>query len=255
MTAYNPEPELMAEAIESILSQTVGELELILVDDGSDVPLAGLLPGRRDDRLRLVRLPRNRGVSAARNTALRLARAPFVSHLDSDDAWEPDYLAAILPAFDDPNVGLVYANATILEHPDQHDTYVFDPSPHPIDRFPKIAEQNPVPFPTATARTNAVRAVGGWAWWLKRTQDYYLWLRLAATGWRFAYIDRKLARYRWPVGPRSMSYNRTLVERDRLLMWFTLFLHHPRLPGPRRQLRVGVRRELDRLRFRGRDSV
>ena len=247
MAAFNPDPTQLGEAVDSVLGQTIGDLELIVVDDGSREPVAGLLNGRDDERLTIVRHPSNRGLSAARNTALRLASAPLVSHLDSDDAWEPDYLERVLPEFQNEDVGLVYTNAEILGHPGGHETYIFDPAPHPIDTFPKIAEQNPVPLPTATARTHAVREAGGYARWLKSTQDYHLWCRMAAAGWRFAFVDRKLARYRWPVGAGSLSDDRRRVELDELLMWFSFWLRHPRTPGPRRQLRVRARRELDRL--------
>ena len=248
MAAYNPDPAKLGVAVDSVLGQTVGELELLVVDDGSAHPVADLLAEVRDERLRIVRHPANRGLSAARNTALRLANAPLVSHLDSDDAWEPDYLEHVLPVFGDPGVGLVYTNATILDHPEGHHTYIFDPEPHPIDSFPKIAEQDPVPLLTATARTHAVRAAGGYARWLRSTQDYHLWCRLAAAGWRFALVDRKQARYSWPVGAGSLGHDRRRVELDELLMWVSFFLCHPALPGPRRQIRVRARRELDRLR-------
>ena len=251
MAAYNPDPVLLGEAVDSVLGQTVGDLELLVVDDGSDQPVAQLLAGRRDERLKIVRHGSNRGLSAARNTALGLARAPLVSHLDSDDAWEPAYLERVLPEFRDEAIGLVYTNAAILGHPGGHDTYIFDPAPHPIDTFPKIAEQNPVPLPTATARTHAVRDAGGYARWLKSTQDYNLWCRMAAAGWRFAFVDLKLARYRWPVGAGSLSDDRRRVELDELLMWFSFWLRHPRTRGPRRQLRVRARRELDRLSRNG----
>ena len=247
MASYNPVPAQLTEAVGTVLGQTVSDLELIVVDDGSEHPVADVLADHSDERVRIVRHSANRGLSAARNTALRQARAPLVSHLDSDDAWEPGYLEHVLPVFDDPGVGLVYTNATIVGHPEEHDTYIFDPEPHPIDSFPKIAEQNPVPLLTATARTHAVREAGGYARWLRSTQDYHLWCRLAAAGWRFAFVDRKLARYRWPVDATSLGNDRRRVELDELLMWFSFFLRHPGTPGPRRQLRVRVRRELDRL--------
>jgi hypothetical protein len=251
MAAYNPDPAQLIEAVDSVLAQTVGDIELIVVDDGSDRPLADVLGGHRDERLRLVRHPRNRGLSAARNTALRLARAPLVSHLDSDDAWEPEYLEHVLPAFEDPNVGLVYTNTAIVDHPEGRHVYIFDPGPHPIERFPKIAEQNPVPLLTATARTDAVRDAGGYARWLKSTQDYYLWCRLAAAGWRFVFVDRQLARYRWPTnGNGSLGADRRAVELDELRMWIGFVLRHPLTPGPRRQVRVRLGREFERLRFR-----
>jgi glycosyltransferase involved in cell wall biosynthesis len=249
MPAYRAEATIR-EAVESALAQTIGDLELIVVDDASPVPVREALDGIDDRRLRIVRRERNGGPGAARNTALRLARAPLVSQLDADDAWEPDYLEHVLPRLEDPDVGLVYTNAEILGHPTGHHTYIFDPDPHPIDRFPKLAEQNPVPALTATMRTDAVRAVGGYAAWLPMAQDYHLYLKLARAGWRFSYVDRKLARFRWPEPTRGRTYDRRRHELYELRMWMAFALRHPRTPGPRRQVRVRLGREVERLRFR-----
>jgi glycosyltransferase involved in cell wall biosynthesis len=248
MPVYRAE-DTVREAVESVLAQTVENLELLVVDDGSPRPVSEALAGLDDPRLRVFRRRRNGGgPSAARNLALEHARAPLVSQLDADDAWEPDYLEHVLPRFDDPGVGLVYANAEILGHPTGHDTYIFDPSPHPIDHFPKLAEQNPVPALTATMRTEAVRAVGGYARWLPMAQDYHLYLRLARAGWRFVYVDRKLARYRWPEPSRGRTHDRRRHELCELRMWLAFALRHPLTPGPRRQVRVRLRREFERLR-------
>ena len=235
------------EAVESVLAQTVGDLELLLVDDGSRTPLAETLADVGDERLRIVRRDRPGGVARARNVALARARAPLVSQLDADDMWEPDYLESILPCFDDPAVGLAYSNALILGHPTGHSDYIGDPSPHPIDAFPKVAEANPVPAPTATMRTAAVRAVGGYAGWLRTSEDYHLYLRLARAGWRFAYVHRQLARYRWPAPARGITYDRRRVELAELALFGHLVLTHPLTPGPRRQVRTRLRRELGRV--------
>ena len=243
MPSFNGEATLR-EAVASVLAQTVAELELIVVDDGSDTPVAELLAEIDDPRLRVIRHTRNRGLAAARNTALAAARAPLVSQLDADDAWEPDYLEAVLPSFDDPGVGLVYSNCTILGHPHGHEDYIVEPSIHPIDVFPKLAERNPMPCPTVTMRTLAVRAVGGYAGWLRQCEDYHLYMKLAHAGWRFAYVDRRLARYRWPQPGRGMSYRARLHELWEHGMFGSFAARHPRTPGPRRQVRVRARREL-----------
>jgi glycosyltransferase involved in cell wall biosynthesis len=188
----------IVEAVESVLAQTMGELELIVIDDGSRAPVAEVLAAIRDPRLRIVRRRRNGGTARARNSGLRLARAPFVSQLDADDLWEPGYLEAVLPCFEDPGVGLAYANAPILHHPDGHEDYIGDPAIHPRDRFPELAEANPIPCPTVTFRASALRGIGGWSGWMKSVEDWNLYMRLAAAGWRFAYVHRRLARYRWP---------------------------------------------------------
>jgi cellulose synthase/poly-beta-1,6-N-acetylglucosamine synthase-like glycosyltransferase len=251
MPAYRANATIR-ESVESALAQTVGDLEVIVVDDGSPEPVSDVLGDIRDPRLRVLRHGRNRRAPAARNTALRAARAPLVSQLDADDLWEPEYLEHVLPHFEDPTVGLTYTNARILGHPTGHTDYIWEPSVHPMDRFPKIAEQNPIPALTATMRTEAVRAVGGYAEWRWVCDDYHLYLKLARAGWRFAYVDRPLAIYRWPQPDRGQSYEEGPRERDVLKMYAGFALRHPLTPGPRRQVRTRVRQEWRRLRDRAR---
>lgn len=79
-------------AIASILGQTLGDLELIVVDDGSTDGGAELVRAIDDARLHLIQQP-NQGPGAARNRGLAIARAPWVSFLDADDEWLPEFLA------------------------------------------------------------------------------------------------------------------------------------------------------------------
>lgn len=246
MPAYRSEGTIR-EAVDSVLAQSEPRLELLVVDDASPVPAHDTLADVDDPRLRIVRHRRNRGSAAARATGLKLVRTPLVSQLDPDDAWEPDYLAWVLPCFDDPGIGLAYTNATIVGHPTGHDDYIGDPSVHPMDTFPKFAEQNPVPALTATMRTDAVRRVGGYARWAWAAGDYYLYARLIAAGWRFAYVHRRLARYSWPSAKSGKSHDRLRVERYELLVWMAFAARHPLTPGPRRQIRVRLPREARRL--------
>ena len=118
---------------------------------------------------------------------------------------------------------------------------------HPIYEFPKIAEQNPIPCPSATIRASGLRAIGGYAGWLGMIEDYDMYLRLAQAGWRFAYVHRQLVRYRWPQPNRGMTYDRRRLELWELAMFTRFVLRHPLTPGPRRQVRTRVRREFDRL--------
>ena len=235
------------QAVESALAQTVSDLEVIVVDDGSELPVAASLSSVRDSRLRVISHDRNRGAAAARQTGLRAARAPLISHLDADDTWQRDYLEAVLPPFEDPAVGVVYTNATLVGHPlgwtdyMRDLPYMPDPPAHPIDTFPRITDQDPIPLLTATARTHAVEGVGGYPRWLRFCEDYYVFLRLAAAGWRFAYVDERLANYRWPTATNGTSYDHRGQVRNLLKMWAVLAARHPRLPGPKRQLRVRLR--------------
>jgi GT2 family glycosyltransferase len=84
---------MVTRAIASVLAQTYDDLEVIVVDDGStDGTREAVL--RLGERVRYEWQP-NRGVSAARNRGLRIARGSIVAFLDSDDRWLPDHLAVL----------------------------------------------------------------------------------------------------------------------------------------------------------------
>jgi glycosyltransferase involved in cell wall biosynthesis len=95
--AYNY-GKFLAESIESVLSQTHQDLEIIVVDDGSTDQTRSIVGKISDSRLRYL-YQTNQGLSAARNTGIRNSRHPFVAFLDADDLWLPGMLQAALEQF------------------------------------------------------------------------------------------------------------------------------------------------------------
>jgi len=85
-------------AVTSVLYQTYGDFEIIVVDDGSDQSSRDVLQPLRP-RIRYISHEKNRGVSAARNTGLRSSKSPFVAFLDSDDYLLPTKLAVQVAFF------------------------------------------------------------------------------------------------------------------------------------------------------------
>lgn len=90
---------LVGEAIESALAQRAGEVEVIVVDDGSTDNTADELTRRFGSRIHLLRMPRRGGIGAARNAGVREATGELLAFLDSDDLWLPGKLDAELRVF------------------------------------------------------------------------------------------------------------------------------------------------------------
>ena len=84
--------EKVVRAIESVISQTFTDFEIIVVDDGSADGTENAV-ARFDKRIIYITHPSNLGVSAARNTGVKKSRAPLIAFLDSDDHWLPEKLA------------------------------------------------------------------------------------------------------------------------------------------------------------------
>lgn len=92
--AYNAEP-FIKKSIDSVLSQTVDDFEILVVDDGSTDNTSTVVKNISDLRIRYIYQP-NGGVSAARNTGIKNAKGDYVCFLDADDLWKPHHLATIL---------------------------------------------------------------------------------------------------------------------------------------------------------------
>ena len=88
MTIYNGEI-YAAETVQSVLDQSFGDFEFIIVDDGSTDSTLAILSGFRDERIRLIKLPENHHIAFAYNTAFRLVRGKYIAIIDSGDVWYP----------------------------------------------------------------------------------------------------------------------------------------------------------------------
>lgn len=114
LTSYN-NGEYLLEAVNSILDQTVEDLELIIVDDASHDDSWARLASLTDPRVRCYRMGRNQGGAAALNYAVQEARAELVAVLNSDDLWEPRKLERQLEVFDErPEIGAVFTSARYI---------------------------------------------------------------------------------------------------------------------------------------------
>ncbi|MGD1027444.1 glycosyltransferase family 2 protein [Candidatus Binatus soli] len=99
---------ILSQAIESVLAQTMGDFELVIVDDGSTDGTAEIVRGFSDSRIRYIQQA-NAGPGMARNRGVAEATSQYVSFLDSDDLWTPDKLSSCLTFLSNhPEVGGIF---------------------------------------------------------------------------------------------------------------------------------------------------
>lgn len=176
--------ELLVEAVDSVLAQTLSAWELMIVDDAStDGTQEWLASGALDPRIRPVVQPAPRERSAARNLGLKAAGSRFVLFLDDDDHLFPTALEALSSALDEHPEAIAAVGGCV----------VFDargdrrPEPHPKRRvvrdvWPDVA-LGWLPVPGRILwRAEAVRSAGGWHEDLNVSEDQELELRSAPLG-------------------------------------------------------------------------
>jgi glycosyltransferase involved in cell wall biosynthesis len=201
MAAYNAE-RFIGLAIESALSQTAGDLELIIVDDGSsDGTEHAIAPFRADPRVRYSR-QENSGQCAAKNKGIELARGDFVAFLDADDLWRRDKLERQLRLFEDrPDVGVVYGFLEKIDGAGQ--PLPWEPvSPWQGYVTPRLLKENFVPFASAVVRRSLLVRNAGFDPGLDMGIDYDLWLRLSMQC-EFDYVPAVVGSYRVWEGQMS----------------------------------------------------
>jgi glycosyltransferase involved in cell wall biosynthesis len=221
------------EAIDSCLAQTVTDIEIIVVDDGSTDRSGEIVDAAAAEypQVRVVRQA-NRGLGAARNAGLRVATGAFVSFLDADDLIEPETLGlqgAVLR--ERPEVGLVLCNGVGFD--DRNEvcrTYILDTrrfAGHPPlfdvlfgggGAFPPLAALIRRELAVAVGGFDEDRIASGWA-------DTAFWMRIALTGADYRIVDRPLARYR--VLSTSMSSNGLAMERAAEAIYAKVMYDHP----------------------------
>jgi glycosyltransferase involved in cell wall biosynthesis len=107
---------VLRTAIATVLEQTYVNWELLLVDDGGTDNTPDLVAGIDDERIRYIRLETNSGAAVARNEGLAAARGDYIAYLDSDDAWDKDFLRISLGHLrSHADINLVYSAQMIWQ--------------------------------------------------------------------------------------------------------------------------------------------
>ncbi len=184
---------ILEESIASVLGQTYGDLELIVVDDGSTDGTAELIGGIRDPRLRYIRLDENGGGAAARNIGLENASGRYIAFQDSDDKWHREKLERQVQAINDcsPETGVVYSSYVRIAGSRRTRIPYEWVRKKDGELLRELLKINFIGLPAALVRKECFDRVGYFDEELPRLVDWDMWIRIAKH-YRFAFIDEVL---------------------------------------------------------------
>ena len=215
----------LAEAIDSVLNQSYGDREIIIVDDGST-----------DNTRRVIRSygkqiyctsQQNQGVASSRNLGLEVATGEYIAFLDQDDLFLPHKLAAQVAILDrQPEVGIVNSGWNIIDATGQVVAAV-----QPWRRSPQLNQADlivwkPVFLGAMLFRRSWLERIGGFNTQLQQTPDVDLVLRLVALGCTVDWVRQTTVNYRQH---ESNASNDTLKQAQELEQMLQQFFNQPDL--------------------------
>lgn len=203
MTIYNAEPYLK-EAIDSIVAQTMGEWELIAIENGSSDRSRVILDSYQDVRVRAFCLPENIGRTPALRYAFEQARGEYIAVLDADDVSHPERFKKQVDYLDQrTEVGLVGTWARQINNRSEV-IGKFEPPVDENELYEALGWSNPIAHSSIMYRTACAKQQGGYPANYAYAQDFALILAIAKIS-QIRIIGEYLCNYR--VLASNMSHN------------------------------------------------
>ena len=216
MTMFDAAPHLRV-SVESILGQTFGDFEFVIVDDGSRDDSAAIVESYGDARIRLVRNERNKGQTPCLNQGLALVRGAWVARQDADDVSLPRRLERQMERLRrDEKLALLGCQAWLVDD-DGKFTGLLDVALGPESIEWAGLWENPFIHTAAIFRRDVVAQLGGYDESFRICQDYDLWMRVAAEH-PAANLSERLVFYRHAAQSLQHSGRETVREESRRVL-------------------------------------
>jgi len=225
MPIYGVE-RFVAEAIDSVLSQSFTDFEFIIVDDVSPDRSREICEGYSDERIRIIEHKTNRGLAGARNTGIRHARGQYIALLDSDDCWTMDKLEEhVRHLKESPKVGVSFSRSVFMnEDGELMDTYQMPKlkgitADHLLCRNPIGNGSAPVirreVFDDIRFEENLYGEPEDYYFddSFRQSEDIECWIRIASlTNWEIEGLSQPLTIYRLNSGSLSANIPKQLAS-------------------------------------------
>ncbi|HFD4037848.1 TPA: glycosyltransferase family 2 protein [Vibrio parahaemolyticus] len=202
MPSYNSEGTIL-ESIQSVLSQTYKNWELIIVDDRSTDNTWQVIQTYADkyDNIRIYQNKENLGAGASRNFAIKKAKGRFIAFLDSDDLWTEDKLAEQIPFMLENNYPLTYTHYSRFNSEEEL-SVVTAPE---YTTYKKLMYSNVIGCLTAVYDTQALGK--RYMPLIRKRQDMGLWLDILKDTPKAYCLPKPLAKYRMDSGMTANKFS------------------------------------------------
>jgi len=211
MSVYNGQ-QFVAQAIESILAQTFGDFEFLIIDDGSKDESAAIVRGfeQMDKRIKFTSRV-NKGLTKTLNEMFAASSGEFIARMDCDDIALPDRFATQVQALrEDPDLACVGGNFQLIDGQGRLLTTLRPPPDDATIQKQALAGHGAICHPAAMIRRESLSKINGYDEEFKIAQDLDLWLRLGEVG-KLANVPQTVLKFRLHEG--SVSETKRVEQR------------------------------------------
>ncbi|MCB0207883.1 MAG: glycosyltransferase [Anaerolineae bacterium] len=205
--------QYVGDAIRSVLAQDYQDFEMLVIDDGSTDNSREVVTQFTDDRIKYI-WQKNQGLSAARNTGIKIAKGEMIALLDADDMYETNFLSTLVSILEaNPNLDGVYCGYQFVDHLNQPLFQREARSIGPDQLYTYLIDGNFLVPESMLAYRYCYHAVGPYDETLRACEDWDIWLKITHK-YQIGGTNRILTRHR--VLPGSMSTDPIRMLNNRL---------------------------------------
>ncbi|MGZ3920773.1 MAG: glycosyltransferase [Bacteroidia bacterium] len=214
---YNGE-RFLRDAIQSILDQSYKNFEFIIINDGSTDSSEQIILSFSDERIKYIKNERNLGLIATLNKGIEIASCKYIARMDQDDIAFPTRFETQLKYFDSQNADMVCSPVEFINANNEFSGYwELDrkaSSPEAINEI--LPFDNCLAHPTVMIKSEVLKKYR-YEISQKASEDWDLWMRLAADGYRIVKTIEVLLRYRFHTGSITQLHNKTERVESKIL--------------------------------------
>lgn len=218
VSTYN-RPNMLVQALRSILDQTCKNVEIIVVNDGGVDVEDTITRLNHKNSITYIRHSRNRGSAATRNTGIKVARGKYIAYLDDDDVFYPDHLETLVNFLESSDYEVAYTDAyrAIQEKKDGEFQVTSRDVPYSVDfDYDLILVENFVPLLCFMHEKACLDEVGLFNEDFMTFEDWDLWIRMSRK-FKFAHIKKVTCEFAWRQdGTTKSSKKRIKLLREKV---------------------------------------